>query len=188
MAAKKTTALIFVLGVWLGSSILLLWVVGSSFPGVERAVVENNRLTAAAGFAPGQDAAKKVSVAWVVAGELNRQYFSGWNVGQLALAVCALVFASRSGPRGALLGLCGAGLIVLALTFWLAPEITTLGRSLDFVPREPPPAALESFNRLHGIYTALELVKVTLIALATWLSFNFLEAATGGEDPPQPVS
>ena len=53
MEAKKTTALVFVLGVWLGSSILLLWVVGSSFPGVERAVVENNRLAAAAGFAPG---------------------------------------------------------------------------------------------------------------------------------------
>ena len=50
MEAKKTTALVFVLGVWLGSSILLLWVVGSSFPGVERAVVENNRLAGEAGI------------------------------------------------------------------------------------------------------------------------------------------
>lgn len=188
MTAKKTTALILVLGIWLGASILLLFIVGSSFPGVERAVVENERLAERAGFGPGDPARKKTSVAWVVAGELNRQYFSSWNAGQLILAVLALVLASRLKQRRALAGLCGAGLIVLVLAFWLAPELTSLGRSLDFVPREPPPPALETFNSLHGIYTALELAKMVLIVLAVWFSFSSLKTPGSEGKSPQTAS
>tara|TARA_B100000929_G_C15497497_1_gene416420 strand:+ start:954 stop:1505 length:552 start_codon:yes stop_codon:yes gene_type:complete len=181
MAARRKMALTLVLGTWLGASFLLLWVVGSSFPGVERAVVENEQLASRVGFKPGDAAAKKTSVAWVITGELNRQNFSSWNAGQLLLAAAALFCALRAGSRGALLGVCGAGVLVLVLTFWLAPEITTLGRSLDFVPRDPPPAALERFNGLHGIYTSLELAKVLLLLLAVWFSFRSLSAARSAD-------
>ena len=181
MAARRKMALTLVLGTWLGASFLLLWVVGSSFPGVERAVVENERLASRVSFKPGDAAAKKTSVAWVITGELNRQNFSSWNAGQLLLAGAALFCALRAGSRGALLGVCGAGALVLVLTFWLAPEITTLGRSLDFVPRDPPPAALERFNGLHGIYTSLELGKVLLLILAVWFSFRSPAAAQAAD-------
>ena len=53
MAARRKMTLILVLGIWLGASFLLLWVVGSSFPGVERAVVENEQLASRVGFKPG---------------------------------------------------------------------------------------------------------------------------------------
>lgn len=172
MTVRRKMSSILVLGTWLGASFLLLWVVGSSFPGVERAVVENKELAARAGFKPGETAKKKTSVAWVITGELNRQNFSSWNMGQLLLAGAALLCASRAGSRGALLGICGATALVLVLTFWLAPEITTLGRSLDFLPRDPPPAELERFNSLHGIYTFLELGKVFLLMLAVWFTFS----------------
>jgi hypothetical protein len=170
MGLKKTTTLVLVLGIWLGASILLLWVVGSSFPGVERAVQNNEKLAERAGFKPGDAAAKKISVPWVVTGELNRQYFAGWNLGQLVLAGLALVCAARCRQRAAFLVLCFAGLIVLALTFWLAPEITATGRSLDFVPREPPPPQESRFMGLHRVYTGLEIAKVVLLVLAVKLS------------------
>ena len=115
-------------------------------------------------------------MAWVVTGELNRQNFSGWNLGQMALAGAALLCALRAGCRGALLSICVAGVLVLVLTFWLAPEITALGRSLDFVAREPPPVGLERFNQLHGIYTTLELAKVALLVVAAWFGFRSLKA------------
>ena len=169
MALNKTLALVLVLGIWLGASVLLLWVVGSSFQGVERAVVENEKLAQKAGFEPGDAAARKISVPWVVTGELNRQYFAGWNAGQLVLAGAALVLAARCRQRAAFMSLCAAARIVLVLTFWLAPELTTLGRALDFVPRDPPPPAEARFMGIHRWYTALEIAKVVLGALAVKL-------------------
>ena len=71
MAARRKMTLTLVLGTWLGASFLLLWVVGSSFPGVERAVVENERLASRVSFKPGDAAAKKTSVAWVITGAVS---------------------------------------------------------------------------------------------------------------------
>ena len=170
MGLKKTTTLVLVLGIWLGASALLLWVVGSSFPGVEKAVQNNEKLAERAGFKPGDAAARKISVPWVVTGELNRQYFAGWNIGQLILAGTALLCAARCRQRATFLVLCIAALIVLALSFWLAPELTVTGRSLDFVPRDPPPAQESRFMGLHRLYTGLELAKVVLLVLAVKLA------------------
>ncbi|MEE3199179.1 MAG: hypothetical protein VX254_04035, partial [Planctomycetota bacterium] len=169
MGLNKTTSLVLVLGIWLGASILLLWVVGSSFPGVEKAVQNNEKLAERAGFEPGDSAAKKISVPWVVTGELNRQYFAGWNIGQLVLAGAALLCAARCRQRATFLVLSIAALVVLALSFWLAPAITEAGRSLDFVPRDPPPAQEASFMSLHRWYTGLEVAKVILLVLAVKL-------------------
>jgi len=170
MGLKKTTTLVLVLGIWLGASALLLWVVGSSFPGVEKAVQNNEKLAKEAGLKPGDAAARKISVPWVVTGELNRQYFAGWNVGQLILAGTALLCAARCRQRATFLVLCIAAFIVLALSFWLAPELTVTGRSLDFVPRDPPPAQESRFMGLHRLYTGLELAKVVLLVLAVKLA------------------
>ena len=170
MGLKKTTTLVLVLGIWLGASALLLWVVGSSFPGVEKAVQNNEKLAKKAKLKPGDAAARKISVPWVVTGELNRQYFAGWNIGQLILAGTALLCAARCRQRATFLVLCIAALIVLALSFWLAPELTVTGRSLDFVPRDPPPAQESRFMGLHRLYTGLELAKVVLLVLAVKLA------------------
>ncbi len=49
---------------------------------------------------------------------------------------------------------------VVVLTVWLTPEIVSLGRSLDFVPREPPPPGMSRFWVLHAAYTSLEMLKL----------------------------
>jgi hypothetical protein len=56
------------------------------------------------------------------------------------------------------------------MTVWLQPEITSIGRALDFVPREPPPPALGRFWVLHGVYTVLELLKLLVgVVVTVWI-------------------
>jgi hypothetical protein len=109
--------------------------------------------------------------------ELNRLYFQSWNVMQIALGALALWLLAgferqdpavtrtetrqssaraRSAARGVWLML----LLAVVITVWPTPAIVTLGRSLDFVPRDPPPPGLQRFWILHATYTALELMKL----------------------------
>jgi len=45
---------------------------------------------------------------------------------------------------------------------YLTPQIVTLGRSLDFVPRDPAPPGLSRFWVLHAAYTSLEMLKLAI--------------------------
>ena len=107
----------------------------------------NEKLAEQAGFDPTDDSAKKTSVIWVYASELNRAFFSLWNPVQLGLGVLTLVVLVVRCPRaGALIPVILAIGITAALTFYLAPELVSQGRALDFVPRDPEPAKLGRFS------------------------------------------
>ena len=54
---------------------------------------------------------------------------------------------------------CGMLGLVLVLTLVLTPMIVSLGRSIDFVPRNPPPPVMPRFWALHGAFTRLDGVK-----------------------------
>jgi hypothetical protein len=59
---------------------------------------------------------------------------------------------------------------------WLTPATVTLGRSLDFVPREPPPPGMQRFWILGAADTTLEMLKLMVGAFVTfWIA--------GGEQP-----
>ena len=164
---KPSPAVAFLLGLWIGASVLLFFVVGYSFGGMTESLELNRQLAEKVGFDPGDEAQLKTSVLWVHAGELNRAYFRYWNGAQLVLALTTLLTALLRCPRkGLLLCIVIAGVIALALTFYLAPQITSLGRDLDFKPRDPPPPGLETFESLHSFYLALELGKTALLLLA----------------------
>ena len=49
---------------------------------------------------------------------------------------------------------------------WRA-AIVSLGRSLDFVPREPSPPGMQRFWVLHAAYTSLETIKLLVGVLVT---------------------
>jgi hypothetical protein len=103
--------------------------------------------------------------------ELNRLYFQLWNIVQFVIG--ALVFwllaRSQSAARARWGVLAMLGLVVV-LIVWLTPQIVTVGRSLDFVPREPAPPALGRFGMLHGLYLVLEAVKLATGAVVVyWL-------------------
>lgn len=46
--------------------------------------------------------------------------------------------------------------LVLVLTLYVTPELVSLGRALDFVPRDPPPPEMGRFRILHGASTGLD--------------------------------
>jgi hypothetical protein len=65
------------------------------------------------------------------------------------------------------------------MQFYLTPKIVELGRSLDFVPREPPPPGLSQFGWLHAAYSILTLVK---LAAGIWVAVALIRS-DGKSDP-----
>ena len=62
--------------------------------------------------------------------------------------------------------------IVLVMRFFLTPEITQLGRVIDFAAPGVPAADRTRFWTFHGAYSASELVKIglgiLLVVLLIW--------------------
>jgi hypothetical protein len=164
---KPAPLLHFVLGVWLGGSVILGAVVAYNFAGMGDLFARNPRLQEHAGFALDDAAARKSSLLWVHSSELNRVFFEVWNRAQLVLGGLAVLLAvwGRSGRLPVVL-LAGATVLV-AFTHWaFEPQLVALGRQLDFLPRDPPPPMLAVFQRYHGAYFAAESVRFGLVCLA----------------------
>ena len=58
--------------------------------------------------------------------------------------------------------------IVLFLTVLITPRIVSVGRSIDFVPRDPPPDGLRTFGLLHATYTVFDGIQLILGIVVTW--------------------
>ena len=102
--------------------------------------------------------------------ELNRLFFQYWNYAQFVIGgaamwlVLGLPDAARlKRPLGAMLA------ILVLLTFVVTPPILSIGRGLDFVPRDPPPSSLATFSILHAAYTSLEMIKA---AIGLWVGYR----------------
>ena len=104
--------------------------------------------------------------------ELNRLYFQYWNLAQLAVGILALWLVVKlpgaNKPKWAIVAMLG---IVLFLTVVITPRVVSVGRSLDFVPRDPPPPTLRTFGLLHATYTVFDGIQLILGFLVTlWLA------------------
>jgi len=75
------------------------------------------------------------------------------------------------------------GIVVLMLVY-LTPAIVSLGRSLDFVPRDPAPPGMQRFWILHAAYTSLELIKLLIGAVVT---FSLARQESFGRDDVRPL-
>ena len=162
--------LAFILGVWLGGSVLVGAAVSYNFAGFGDLFARNPRLAQAAGFDPADTAAKKQSLLWVHSAELNRVWFGVWNRTQVLLGALTLALAVRARARPlplALLGLTFA--LTLVIHLGLEPRVVDLGRTLDLVPREPPPPALAPFQDAHRTYFAADTLRFCLLLTATGL-------------------
>jgi hypothetical protein len=167
---KPAPLLHFILGIWLGGSVILGAVVSYNFAGIDDLFARNPRLQEHAGFAPDDLAAKKTSLLWVHSSELNRVFFDAWNRSQLVLGGLAVLLAVWGRARRLPIVLLTAAVALVAVTHWaFEPQIVELGRQLDFLPRDPPPPMLAEFQRYHGIYFAAETVRFGLVLVATLL-------------------
>ncbi len=112
--------------------------------------------------------------------ELNRLYFQWWNGAQLVLGLAVLWLVGPGSDRTRPAGPASSRVqwavavmltVVVLMFVWLAPEITSVGRSLDFVPRTPTPPALGRFGILHATYATLEVAKMVVgVAAAIWMT------------------
>jgi hypothetical protein len=158
-----------VMGMWIAGSLAMLVVATQNFRTVDRLLAASTNPTFSSQVkAIGQPAARELLR--YLSSELNRLYFQLWNVMQVVLGLLALWLLSGPGTAArARWGVVAMLVVVALMTLWLQPEITSVGRSLDFVPRDPPPPALGRFWVLHGVYTALELGKLLVGIVVTVL-------------------
>lgn len=96
-----------------------------------------------------------------LASEINRTYFRFYGWIQILLGILLVLLVWRQVPRDTVaLALAGVMLcLVLILTLVIQPQIVSLGRSIDFVPRNPAPPVMPRFWMLHGAFTGLDGVK-----------------------------
>ena len=158
----KKNWIMFWLGVWLAGTVCVAVTAAENFYTIDRLLAGSKSAVFRStvdqlGHTQARDLLRYLS------SELNRLYFQLWNLAQLPIAVVLLWSTTRrpTEPRikWGLAGMLGA---VVLMTAWLAPEIVSVGRSLDFVARDPEPPLLRRFWILHGAYTTLDLIKLVV--------------------------
>jgi len=102
-------------------------------------------------------------------GEQNRFYFERWEWIQLGIAVgflFLLIYGQRP-PKLAILLTLIMLTILLGQRAGLTPQISKIGRVLDFLPTSGDDPQRKLFWTFHGIYSGVELLKIALgIAIA----------------------
>jgi hypothetical protein len=169
---RQRWALVLV-GAWIAGSICSSVVATENFYTIDRLLAGMpNQAFAKAVQQLGQPQAR--DLLRYLSSELNRLYFQLWNVAQIALGALTLwLIASRAGDprmRRATRTVVAMLAIVAVMLAYLTPQIVSIGRSLDFVPRDPAPPAMQTFWVLHAAYTSLEMLKLAAGCLvAFWL-------------------
>jgi len=187
----------FVLGAWLFGTLIISGVAAENFYTIDRLLAGAPHPTFSAhverlGHPNAREALRYLS------SELNRLYFQLWNITQVPVGLLVLwllggtpaghpsAAAALGTPAGhpsaaaalgtpaarrARWGIIGMLGIVALMILWLTPAITSLGRSLDFVPRDPAPPGFSRFWILHGTYVVLDAGKLLLgVMVAIWMS------------------
>lgn len=150
------------LGVWLAGTICVSVVATQNFYTVDRLLA--NRATPAFNATVDREGqAQAREFLRYLSSELNRLYFRLWNVTQLPVGALTLwlVWRQKRSIRWMVAAMFAATIAVAAMT----PEIVSLGRSLDFVPRDPAPPGMSRFWLLHGVYTSLEMLTLAVGAV-----------------------
>jgi hypothetical protein len=162
---------IFCMAVWLTGTIGMAVVATENFYTIDRLIAAQPNATFATdiekfGRGPTHD------LLYYYSSELNRLYFQYWNVAQLAIGVLTLwLVVKLPGSDRAKWQVVAMLAIVLFLTAIITPLIVSVGRSIDFVPRNPPPDGLRTFGLLHATYTVFDGIQLILGVLVTlWLT------------------
>ena len=106
------------------------------------------------------------------ASELNRKLFDLYGRSQIVIGILALLaaLAARAGRLILILTLVSLG-AALAFQLWLVPEIVELGRTIDFMPRDPKPKEVLAFDDLHRYSVWIDGGKMIALTLASFLLF-----------------
>ncbi len=159
MMTRTNLIAIVLLSVWLAATLFMWYAATQSFRTVDRVLRKPNpEFTQAA--QPLAEGAPRVLLRYM-ASEINRTYFWGYGAAQIVLGILLALLLWRQTPRDTIgLGVvCTMLGLALVLTLVITPLIVSIGRSIDFVPRNPPPPVMPRFWTLHGSFTGLDGVK-----------------------------
>jgi hypothetical protein len=170
--ASRQWALV-VMGAWLMGSICTSIVATQNFYTIDRLLAASPNASFTHAVARlGQPEAR--DLLRYLSSELNRLYFQLWNAAQLVFGALVLWLVARARASEPLYtvrawrAVAAMLVTVVAMAVWLTPAIVSLGRSLDFVPREPAPPGMQRFWVLHAAYTSLEMLKLAVGVIAAW--------------------
>ena len=157
----------FLLGLWFAGLVLVSYVATHNFQRVDQ-ILARPGAEYASKLAPLTHAEARMVLRHQAA-ELNRDYFGSFEQVELVvgLLLCAALFSLQNlrTPWRLL------GLAILALTlfshFALTPDITNIGRKLDFLDPAAQTPERTRFWQLHGVYSGVELSKMALILVLT---------------------
>ena len=150
---------IAILSFWIGLTLAMWFVATRSFRTVDR-VLSQPRPEFATTVEPLGPDQTRVLLRHL-ASEINRTLFGAYGWAQILLGVLLVLLLWRQTPRdtiGFAVSWVMLGLAVI-LTFFIQPWIVSIGRSIDFVPRQPAPPLMPRFWMLHGAFTGLDGVK-----------------------------
>jgi hypothetical protein len=160
----------FCMAIWLSGSVFMVVIATENFYTIDRLIEKSPNdvfrvVVETMENPPARDFLRYLS------SELNRLYFQYWNLAQLPLGILALrLVSSIPKSRLATLGIVAMLCVVLFLMVFITPQFLSIGRSIDFVPRNPPPPELRTFGLLNAAYSALTIVNVVLGVLVTlWI-------------------
>lgn len=167
MHRKQAIALVLV-SVWIGWTLFMWFAATRSFRTASR-VFQNPGPQFEQVLRP-LSGSSALTVLRHFADEVNATYFRAYGLAQIVLGVIIVLLLSWQTPRDAA-GLALAGVmlaLVLILALWIAPQIASLGRSLDFSPSS---AQASHFWMLHGAYTGLDSVKLLagIVLAVRWI-------------------
>lgn len=106
-----------------------------------------------------------------LAAEQNRGLFEIWDWAQIAISLALLlfiVFGTREGKITMIIALVPI-LILFVQHMVLMPAIVGLGRELDFMDPSVQTPIRRQFGMWHGLYSALDLAKLTVLSGLTFL-------------------
>ncbi len=166
MPLKTQPPAVLVLGLWLGGSLAMWFVATQNFRTVDRIL---GQPTPQAGpVLRTLPAETPRPLLRHLSSELNRFYFRAWGWAQLVLGAALAALLTVAGRRSDALLAAAMVLLVAVLLAVITPQIITLGRTLDFVPRNPPPPEMSTFWKLHAAFTVLDGLKVLTGLVLAW--------------------
>jgi len=183
LEAPVRTAIALLLGVWLAGTLLLGGVASENFFMIDHLLAPGSHRSFQRDAAQLGPAEARVMLRYV-SSELNRFYFNVWGWFELVLgALLLLLAAQRLKQRSITIGFSAMLAIVAVMLFYITPRIVDVGRSLDFVPRDPPPPSLAQFGILHAAYSILDLGK---LAIGIWLAVVLVRSERSAVEPSRP--
>jgi hypothetical protein len=160
-----------VLGAWIASTLCMWFAATRSFATVER-VMKSGQPQFVETTKPLGEGPTRVVLRYM-ASEINRTLFWGYGALQIGLGAILFLLLWRQTPRNAVdIGVVATMLALsVILTLGVTPLLVSLGRSIDFVPRNPPPPVMPRFWALHASFTGMDGVKLLagIALLVRWV-------------------